>query len=66
MKRIGHNPEQVIRKLRTADQLLNQALTIADVGFPRFSGRRSRVQKDECTDRDEPLLVDDRSDVTDR
>ena len=31
MKRKRHNPEQIIRKLRTADQLLNQGQTVADV-----------------------------------
>jgi hypothetical protein len=31
MKRKRHTPEQIIRKLRTADQLLNQGQTIADV-----------------------------------
>jgi transposase-like protein len=31
MKRKRHNPEQIIRKLRTADQLLNQGQTLADV-----------------------------------
>ena len=31
MKRKRHNPEQLIRKLRTADQLLNQSQTVADV-----------------------------------
>jgi hypothetical protein len=31
MKRKRHNPEQIIRKLRTADKLLNQGQTVADV-----------------------------------
>ena len=31
MKRKRHNPEQIIRKLCTADQLLNQGQTVADV-----------------------------------
>ena len=31
MKRKRHSPEQVIRKLRTADQLLNQGQSVADV-----------------------------------
>ena len=31
MKRKRHNPEQIIRKLRTAEQLLNQGQTVADV-----------------------------------
>ncbi|QPN58426.1 IS3 family transposase [Synechococcus sp. CBW1107] len=31
MKRKRHNPEQIIRKLRTADQLLNQGQAVADV-----------------------------------
>ena len=31
MKRKRHNPEQIIRKLRTAEQLLNQGQSIADV-----------------------------------
>jgi putative transposase len=26
-----HSPEQIIRKLRTADQLLNQGLSVADL-----------------------------------
>jgi transposase-like protein len=30
MKRKRHNPEQIIRKLRTAEQLLNQVQTVAD------------------------------------
>ena len=31
MKRKRHTPEQIIRKLRTAEQLLNQGQTVADV-----------------------------------
>jgi putative transposase len=31
MKRKRHNPEQIIRKLRTAEQLLNQGQTVADL-----------------------------------
>jgi len=31
MKRKRHNPEQIIRKLRTAEQLLNQGKSVADV-----------------------------------
>ena len=31
MKRKRHNPEQIIRKLRTAEQLFNQGQTGADV-----------------------------------
>jgi len=31
MKRKCHNPEQIIRKLRTVQQLLNQGQTAADV-----------------------------------
>jgi transposase-like protein len=31
MKRKRHNPEQIIRKLRSAEQLLNQGQTVADV-----------------------------------
>ena len=31
MKRKRHNPEQIIRKLRTAEQLLNQGQVVADV-----------------------------------
>jgi transposase-like protein len=31
MKRKRHNPEQIIRKLRTAEQLLTQGQTVADV-----------------------------------
>ena len=31
MKRKRHSPEQVIRKLRNADQLLNQGQSVADV-----------------------------------
>ncbi|PSI00524.1 hypothetical protein C7K08_12690 [Synechococcus lacustris str. Tous] len=31
MKRKRHNPEQIIRKLRTAEQLLNQGQAVADV-----------------------------------
>jgi putative transposase len=31
MKRKRHNPEQIIRKLKTADQLLNQGQSGADV-----------------------------------
>jgi hypothetical protein len=29
MKRKRHNPEQIIRKLRSAEQLLNQGQTVA-------------------------------------
>jgi putative transposase len=31
MKRKRHTPEQIIRKLRTAEQLLNQGQSVADV-----------------------------------
>lgn len=31
MKRNRHNPEQITRKVRTADQLLNQGQTVADI-----------------------------------
>jgi len=31
MKRTRHTPEQIIRKLKTAEQLLAQGMTIADV-----------------------------------
>ena len=31
MKRKRHTPELIIRKLRTAEQLLNQGQTVADV-----------------------------------
>ena len=31
MKRERHNPEQIIRKLRTAEHLLNQGQAVADV-----------------------------------
>ena len=31
MKVIRHSPEQIIRKLRTAEQLLNQGQAVADV-----------------------------------
>ena len=31
MKRKRHTPEQIIRKLRNAEQLLNQGQTVADV-----------------------------------
>ena len=31
MKRKRHNSEQIIRKLRTAEQLLNQGQAVADV-----------------------------------
>ena len=31
MKHKRHTPEQIIRKLRTAGQLLNQGQTVADV-----------------------------------
>jgi len=31
MKRKHHRPEQIIRKLRTAEQLLHQGQTVADV-----------------------------------
>ncbi len=31
MKRKRHTPEQIIRKLRTAEQLLNQVQSVADV-----------------------------------
>ena len=31
MKRKRHNAEQIIRKLRTAEQLLNQGQAVADV-----------------------------------
>ena len=31
MKRKRHTPEQIIRKLHTAEQLLNQGQSVADV-----------------------------------
>jgi hypothetical protein len=31
MKRTRHTPEQIIRKLKTADQLIAQGKTVADV-----------------------------------
>lgn len=31
MKRIRHTPEQIIRKLKTAEQLIAQGKTVADV-----------------------------------
>jgi hypothetical protein len=31
-KRKRHNPEQIINKLRTPEQILNQGHTVADVG----------------------------------
>ena len=31
MKRTRHTPEQIIRKLKTAEQLLAQCRTVADV-----------------------------------
>ena len=31
MKRKRHTPEQIIRKLRTAEQLLNQGQSVADI-----------------------------------
>jgi transposase-like protein len=31
MKRKRHNPEQIICKLRSAEQLLNQGQTVADI-----------------------------------
>jgi len=31
MKRIRHNPEQIIRKLKTAEQLIAQGKTVADI-----------------------------------
>ena len=31
MKRKRHSPEQIIRKLRTAEQLLNQGQSVEDV-----------------------------------
>jgi len=31
MKRTGHTPEQIIRKLKTAEQLLTQGKIVADV-----------------------------------
>jgi putative transposase len=31
MKRTRHTPEQIIRKLKTADQLIPQGKTVADV-----------------------------------
>jgi hypothetical protein len=31
VKRKRHNPEQIIRKLRSAEQLLNQGQAVADV-----------------------------------
>ncbi len=37
MKRKRHTPEQIIRKLRTAEQLLNQSQTVADVWVPEVS-----------------------------
>jgi hypothetical protein len=37
MKLKRHTPGQTIRKLRTAEQLLNQSQTIADVWVPEFS-----------------------------
>jgi hypothetical protein len=37
MKLKRHTPGQIIRKQRTAEQLLNQSQTIADVSVPEFS-----------------------------
>lgn len=34
MKRKRHTPEQIIRKLRTAEQLVNRRQTVADVSAP--------------------------------
>ncbi|CAK6686674.1 transposase [Synechococcus sp. BA-124 BA4] len=31
MKRKRHTPEQIIRKLRTAEELLNQGQTVAEI-----------------------------------
>ena len=51
MKRIRHTAEQIIRKLKTAEQLIAQGKTVADVcraievtqlGFPRFGGQVER------------------------
>jgi len=45
MKVKRHSPEQIIRKLRTAEQLLNQGQAVADVIRPlllrRSPGRSS-------------------------
>lgn len=38
MKRKRHNPEQIIRMLRSAEQLLNQGQTVADVCRALFPG----------------------------
>jgi hypothetical protein len=39
MKRIRHNPEQIIRKLKTAEQLIAQGKTVADIcSFGGLSG----------------------------
>ena len=38
MKRKRHTPEQIIRKLRTAEQLLNQGQSVADVCRAGYSG----------------------------
>jgi len=34
MKRILHTAERIIRKLKTAEQLIAQGKTVADVGEP--------------------------------
>ena len=38
MKRTHHTPEQIIRKLKTAEQLIAQGKTVADVGSAPLSG----------------------------
>jgi len=47
MKRKRHNPEQIIRKLRTSEQLLNQDHTLADLlrALEVSAGTHHRLQQ---------------------
>jgi hypothetical protein len=54
MKRKRHTPEQIIRKLRTAEQPLNQVQSVADVC--RALGRRRRVRASSQASNNHPGL----------
>ena len=55
MKRKRHNPEQIIRKLRTAEQLLNQGQAVADVCRAARCQLRRRAL---CINYLLPILID--------
>lgn len=57
MKRIRHTPEQIIRKLKTAEQLIAQGKTFADVcraievtqpTYHRWKQQYGRMQAEEA------------------